>query len=53
MTKLEMMNYVDEVCEAEGFENAPAYDLIYSECCEGRNDESAKEMIDRLLAEYK
>lgn len=49
MTKLEMMELVDTICEEEGTENAPAYDLIYSECCEGRDDNQAKEMINELL----
>jgi hypothetical protein len=52
MNKSEMKNYVDEICEREGYENSPAYDLIYSECCAGRNDNDAKELIDEMLAKY-
>ncbi len=50
MNKLEMMELVDRICEEEGIENAPAYDLLYSECCEGRNTEDAEEMIRERLS---
>ena len=42
MTKQEMMKYVDDVCEENGYENCPAYDLIYSQCCEGRSIEDER-----------
>jgi len=48
----EMVSYVDEVCNIEGYEDSPAYDLIYSECCNGRNGEDAKEMILDMLRKY-
>lgn len=51
MNRNEMMNYVDGICEAEGYE-APAYDLIYSECCVGRSEEDAKGMIKKLLEDF-
>lgn len=52
MNKDEMIDYVDIICEEEGYKDSPAYDLIYSECCEGRTDDDAKEMIIQLLKEY-
>jgi len=52
VTKNEMMSYVDQICEQEGYTDSPAYDLIFSQCCEGRNDEDAKEMINDLLISY-
>ena len=52
MKREEMMNYVDLICEQEGYTDSPAYDLIYNECCLGRSDKDAKEMIEDLLASY-
>ena len=52
MNREEMTNYIDEICEEKGYENSPAYDLIYNECCIGRNDSDAKELIDEMLARY-
>lgn len=48
----EMMELVDRICEEEGYEDSPAYDLIYSECCEGRNSTDAEEMVRNMLANY-
>lgn len=52
MTKQEMMSYVDQICEQEGYADSPAYDLIFNRCCEVRSDEDAKEMIKDLLISY-
>ncbi len=52
MNRTEMMELVDRICEEEGYENAPAYDLIYKECCDGRSNADAKEMIKELLREW-
>ena len=48
----EMMELVDKICEEEGYNDSPAYDLIYNECCEGRDEEDAAEMIEEMLANY-
>ena len=52
MTKQDMMSYVDQICEQEGYLDSPAYDLIFSQCCIGRNDKDAKDMIKDLLISY-
>jgi pentatricopeptide repeat protein len=52
MDKTEMIEYVDQICEQEGFTDSPAYDLIFSQCCEGRQTEDAKEMINEMLISY-
>lgn len=51
MTYEEMVNYVDHLCDVYGY-NAPAYDLIYSDCCIGRCKEDAEEMIEELLVKF-
>ena len=43
---------VSDICTDNGYEHAPAYDLIYSECVAGRRDEDAVEMIADLLANF-
>ena len=48
----EMMELVDKICEEKGYNDSPAYDLIYSECCEGRSEAEAEEMIEEMLANY-
>lgn len=52
MTRNEMMELVDRICEENGYNYSPAYDLIYNECCEGRSEEDAAEMIEEMLANY-
>lgn len=52
MNKEKMMELVNKICEEEGCNDSPAYDLIYSECCEGRSEAGAEEMIRNMLAEY-
>ena len=52
MDKTEMMQYVDVVCDNEGFTDSLAYDLIFSQCCKGRQTEEAKEMINEMLLSY-
>jgi hypothetical protein len=52
MTKLVMMKLVDRICEEEGYEDGPAYDLLYSECCQGRHDDEVEKMIKEKLKEY-
>lgn len=52
MAKQEMMQYVDTICEKNGYEDGPAYDLIYNECCEGRSAEDAKSLINEMLENY-
>ena len=52
MNKEKMMELVDMICEEEGYSDSPAYDLIYSECCEGRSNTDAEEMIREMLADY-
>jgi len=52
MTREEMIDYVDRICEEQGYTDSPAYDLIYNECCKMRSDKEAKEMIRELLISY-
>ena len=51
MTREEIMEFIDRICEEHGYMDSPAYDLFYSECL-GRSDEDAKEMIRELLSSY-
>lgn len=51
MTREEIMDFIDRICEEYGYMDSPAYDLFYSECM-SRSDEDAKEMIEDLLASY-
>ena len=51
MTREEIIDFIDRICEEHGYMDSPAYDLFYSECCL-RNYEDAKEMIEELLASY-
>ena len=46
-----MMELVDRICEEKGYNDSPAHDLIYNECCEGRNEEDA-ENDEEMLANY-
>ena len=52
MMREEVIEYVDRICEEQGYTDSPAYDLIYNECCLGRSDKDAKEMIRELLISY-
>lgn len=52
MTRSEMITIVDLICEDNGYEDSPAYDLIYDECVAGRQDRDAVEMIKDLLASF-
>ena len=52
MTKDKMIEIVDQICENNGYEDSPAYDLIYSQCVAGRPDKEAIEMIKDLLASF-
>jgi hypothetical protein len=52
MTRDKMIEIVDLLCENNGYENSPAYDLIYDECVKGRSDADAKKMILDLIKEY-
>ena len=51
MTREEIMDFIDRICEEQGYMDSPAYDLFYSECM-SRSDEDAKEMIRELLSSY-
>ena len=51
MTRDKMIEIVDLICDECGYEDSPAYDLIYSQCVAGRQDE-AIEMIKDLLAHF-
>ena len=51
MTREEIIDFIDFICEEYGYMDSPAYDLFYSECM-SRSDEDAKEMIEDLLASY-
>jgi len=52
MTRGEMIEVVDQICDERGYEDSPAYDLIYSQCVAGREDKDAIEMIKDLLANF-
>ena len=52
MTKDKMIEIVDQICDECGYEDSPAYDLIYSQCVAGRQDKEAIEMIKDLLANF-
>ena len=52
MTRDKMIEIVDQICENNGYEDSPAYDLIYSQCVAGRPDKEAIEMIKDLLASF-
>jgi hypothetical protein len=52
MTRNEMIDIVEQICDECGYEDTPAYDLIYSECVAGRSDRDAVEMIKDLLASF-
>jgi len=51
MTREEIIDFIDRICEEQGYMDSPAYDLFYSECM-SRSDEDAKEMIRELLSSY-
>ena len=51
MTREEIIDFIDRICEEHGYMDSPAYDLFYSECM-SRSDEDAKEMIRELLSSY-
>ena len=52
MTREKMIQTVDLICENNGYEDSPAYDLIYSQCVAGRPDGDAVKMIEDLLASF-
>ena len=52
MTRSEMIAIIDQICDECGYEDSPAYDLIYSDCVAGRPDRDAIEMIKDLLADF-
>jgi len=52
MTRSEMIEIVDQICDECGYEDCPAYDLIYSDCVAGRPYKDAIEMIKDLLADF-
>lgn len=52
MTKDKMIEIVDLICEDNGYEDSPAYDLIYNLCVVGRPDKEAVEMIKDLLVNF-
>ena len=52
MTRSEMIEIVDQICDECGYEDSPAYDLIYSDYVAGRPDRDAIEMIKDLLADF-
>jgi hypothetical protein len=52
MTRGEMIEIVDQICDECGYEDSPAYDLIYSDYVAGRRDEDAVETIKDLLASF-
>jgi hypothetical protein len=52
MTRDKMIAIIDQICDECGYEDSPAYDLIYSDCVAGRRDEDAVEMIKDLLADF-
>jgi hypothetical protein len=52
MTRDKMIKIVNQICDECGYEDNPAYDLIYSDCVAGRPDRDAIEMIKDLLASF-
>ena len=52
MTKEKMIEIVDQIGKDNGYEDSPAYDLIYNQCVAGRQDRDAIEMIKDLLANF-
>ena len=52
MTRSEMIAIIDQICDEGGYEDSPAYDLIYSDCVAGRPDRDAREIIKDLLADF-
>lgn len=52
MTKLEMIELIDRICEEEGYEGGPAYDFICNECCICRDENDIEEIIRKELADF-